>query len=154
MSAHEVTDNLVNAIDSGKHDIIICNYAPTRIWSDIPGNSMPPSWQSRSSIPALGAWSLPGEMLIIADHGDAELMLNDETDQVHTAHKTYPVPLINVGRPAQMAERGSLCDIVPSMLYLMNLEVPPEMSGTPLVALLSGSGCVEEQANAPAKLHG
>ncbi len=53
-----------------------------------------------------------------------------------------------------MAERGSLCDIVPSMLHLMNIEVPPEMSGTPLVALVSGSGCVEEPASAPAKLHG
>ncbi|MCK5383506.1 MAG: hypothetical protein KAJ65_07060, partial [Gammaproteobacteria bacterium] len=78
-----------------------------------------------------------GEMLVTADHGNAELMLDSDTGQAHTAHTTNQVPLIYFGRPATMSEHGALSDIAPSMLYLMNMEIPPEMTGTPLVELAS-----------------
>jgi len=90
--------------------------------------------------------------LITADHGNAELMLNSETGQPHTAHTTNLVPLVYVGRPAQMAEKGALSDIAPSMLYLMNLEIPREMTGTPLIDLLP-AGATSQPATTT-ELHG
>jgi 2,3-bisphosphoglycerate-independent phosphoglycerate mutase len=91
-------------------------------------------------------------MLITADHGNAELMLNDETSQPHTAHTTNLVPLLYIGRPARMAENGALSDIAPSLLYIMNMEIPPEMTGTPLLEWLP---VAEEdgQADAALELH-
>ena len=94
-----------------------------------------------------------GEMLITADHGNAEMMLSDETGQAHTAHTTNLVPLVYVGRPAQIAENGALSDIAPSMLYLMNMEIPPEMTGTPLIDLLPAGGDTSQPA-AGAELQG
>jgi 2,3-bisphosphoglycerate-independent phosphoglycerate mutase len=94
-----------------------------------------------------------GEMLITADHGNAEQMLDEDTGQPHTAHTNNLVPLIYVGRAAQMSEHGALSDIVPSMMYLMNLEIPPEMTGTPLVSLLPAQESVGESA-ANEELHG
>ena len=86
--------------------------------------------------PARGNESVGGEMLVTADHGNAEQMQDETTGQAHTAHTSNPVPLVYIGRPAQMSEHGALSDIGPSMLYLMNMEIPPEMTGTPLVSLL------------------
>ena len=77
-------------------------------------------------------------MLITADHGNAEDMFDPTTGQMHTAHTTNPVPLIYVGRPAVMAPKGALEDIAPTMLRLMGLPVPQEMTGQPLVELRSG----------------
>jgi len=62
-------------------------------------------------------------------------MLNKETGQAHTAHTCNPVPFIYVGRDAVMEESGALSDIAPTMLYLMGLEVPPQMNGRSLVTL-------------------
>jgi 2,3-bisphosphoglycerate-independent phosphoglycerate mutase len=76
-----------------------------------------------------------GEMLITADHGNAEMMLNRETGQAHTAHTVNPVPFIYIGRHAQLAESGALCDVAPTMLALMGLEQPSEMNGRSLVTL-------------------
>jgi 2,3-bisphosphoglycerate-independent phosphoglycerate mutase len=157
MSAPEVTDQLVAALEAGKYDVIICNYANP----DMVGHTgkFGAAVKAIEVIDAclarvLGAiQSVGGEMLITADHGNAELMLNSETGQIHTAHTTNTVPLVYVGRPAQMAENGSLCDIAPSMLYLMNMELPPEMTGTPLVALLPVDDGVVEPIN-KAELHG
>ncbi len=140
MSAPEVTDRLVEALETGKYDVIICNYANP----DMVGHTgkFDAAVRAIEAVDAclgrvLGAvQSVGGEMLITADHGNAELMLNTGTGQVHTAHTTNTVPLVYVGRPARMADIGSLCDIAPSMLYLMNMEVPPEMTGTPLVSVL------------------
>jgi 2,3-bisphosphoglycerate-independent phosphoglycerate mutase len=85
-------------------------------------------------------------MLVTADHGNAELMLDSDTGQAHTAHTTNLVPLIYFGRPATISEHGSLSDIAPSMLSLMNMEIPPEMTGTPLIELLA-----DNPDTAPAK---
>jgi 2,3-bisphosphoglycerate-independent phosphoglycerate mutase len=144
MSAPEVTDKLVEAIEAGKYDVIICNFANP----DMVGHT----GKFDAAVKAIEVIdtclgriveclrSVGGEMLITADHGNAELMQNDQTGQSHTAHTTNHVPLVYVGRPARIAERGSLCDIAPSMLHLMNMPVPPEMTGTPLVELLPASG--------------
>jgi 2,3-bisphosphoglycerate-independent phosphoglycerate mutase len=140
MSAPELTEHLVDAIKGGVYDVIICNYANP----DMVGHS----GKFDAAVKAIEAVdaslgrvmeaikSVGGEMLVTADHGNAEQMLDEETGQAHTAHTSNLVPLIYVGRPAQMAEHGALSDIGPSMLYLMNMELPPEMTGTPLVSLL------------------
>jgi 2,3-bisphosphoglycerate-independent phosphoglycerate mutase len=78
-----------------------------------------------------------GELLITADHGNAEEMFDPATGQAHTAHTTNLVPFIYVGRPATMAPTGALEDIAPTMLKLMGLPVPKEMTGHALVELRS-----------------
>jgi 2,3-bisphosphoglycerate-independent phosphoglycerate mutase len=152
MSAREVTDNLVAAIECGKYDVIICNYANP----DMVGHT----GKFAAAVEAIEAvdhclgrivralQEYGGEMLITADHGNAELMLNDETGQAYTAHSTNPVPLVYMGRPAKMAAKGSLCDIAPSMLYLMGMELPDEMTGTPLISLLPEDTAVAQPAAA------
>jgi len=74
-----------------------------------------------------------GEVLITADHGNAEMMRDEKTGQAHTAHTLNLVPLLYIGRKARLAERGALQDIAPTLLCLMGLEQPPEMSGKPLI---------------------
>jgi len=139
MNAPELTDKLVAAIESGTYDVIICNYANP----DMVGHT----GKFDAAVKAIEAVDASvgriqdvlercgGEMLVTADHGNAELMLDNDTGQVHTAHTTNKVPLIYIGRPATLSEHGALSDIAPSMLYLMNMEIPPEMTGTPLVEL-------------------
>jgi len=139
MSAVELTDKLVAAIESGKYDTIICNYANP----DMVGHT----GNFDATVKAIEALDtclgrvidalnrVGGEALITADHGNAEQLANRETGQAHTAHTVNPVPLIYVGRPATLAETGSLCDIAPTMLTLMGLEIPAEMGGRSLVQL-------------------
>jgi 2,3-bisphosphoglycerate-independent phosphoglycerate mutase len=76
-----------------------------------------------------------GEILITADHGNAEQMLDRGTHQAHTAHTLNLVPFIYVGRKAQIADTGALQDIAPTMLSLMGLPQPQEMTGKPLLTL-------------------
>lgn len=140
MSAPEVTDRLIAAIESGTYDVIVCNYANP----DMVGHTgkFDAAVKAIEAIDACVGRVIDtlercgGEMLLTADHGNAELMLDSDTGQVHTAHTTNLVPLIYFGRPAKMSEHGSLSDIAPSMLYLMGTELPPEMTGTPLVELM------------------
>jgi 2,3-bisphosphoglycerate-independent phosphoglycerate mutase len=143
MNAPELTDHLVAAIKGGIYDVIICNYAnPDMVGHTGEFDAAVKAIEAVDTLlgRVLGAIeAVGGEVLITADHGNAEQMLDEETGQPHTAHTSNPVPLIYVGRPAQMAGHGALSDIVPSMLYLMNMELPPEMTGTPLVSLLPSS---------------
>ncbi|MCW8945244.1 MAG: 2,3-bisphosphoglycerate-independent phosphoglycerate mutase, partial [Sedimenticola sp.] len=137
MSAPEVTDALVEAIESGKYDAIVCNYAN----SDMVGHT----GQFDAAVKAIEALDLclgrvvtalrkvGGEMLITADHGNAEQMEDRENDQPHTAHTQNPVPLVYVGRPAQLKDNGALCDIAPTLLTLMGLPIPSEMQGHSLL---------------------
>ena len=76
-----------------------------------------------------------GVMFICADHGNAEQMINYETRQPHTAHTTNPVPfiLVNYDPAYTLAEGGRLCDIVPTLLEVMGLEQPKEMTGPSLL---------------------
>lgn len=74
-------------------------------------------------------------MLITADHGNAEQMLDAESGQAHTAHTTNPVPLLYVGRDARINPQGSLEDVAPTMLRLLNITPPSEMTGQALIEL-------------------
>ena len=75
-----------------------------------------------------------GEMLITADHGNAEQMLDPKAEQPHTAHTLNPVPLIYVGRGAPgLMENGALCDIAPTLLQIMGLPQPAAMTGRSLL---------------------
>lgn len=139
MSAAEVTDKLVSAIESGKFDVIICNYAN----GDMVGHtgSLPATITAIETLDeCLGrvvsaTQNVGGELLITADHGNAEQMLAPDSDEPHTAHTFNLVPFIYVGRSATVKSKGSLADVAPTMLRLMDLEQPPEMSGRSLVHL-------------------
>jgi 2,3-bisphosphoglycerate-independent phosphoglycerate mutase len=74
-----------------------------------------------------------GEVLITSDHGNAETMLDPETKQAHTAHTLNLVPLLYVGRRAKVAERGALQDVAPTLLAMMGLPQPPQMTGKSLL---------------------
>lgn len=139
MSAPEVTDRLVEAIGSGKYDFIVVNYAN----ADMVGHT----GKFDAAVKAVEALdqcigrlaeavkTAGGELLITADHGNVEQMYDDATGQAHTAHTTNLVPLLYLGRRATLVPGGALSDIAPTVLRLMNLDIPPEMTGTPLVKL-------------------
>jgi len=145
MSAFEVTDKLVEAISSRKYDAIICNYAN----ADMVGHTGNFD-AARRAIEAIDTCigrvveamqTIGGEVLITADHGNAECMLDPVTGQPHTAHTTNVVPLIYIGhRPARIAETGALEDIAPTLLRMMGLPQPREMTGHPLVELGAPDG--------------
>ena len=133
MSSAELTDKLVSAIHSGEFDVIICNYPN--------GDMVGHTGVMAAAIKAVEAvdhcigrvvsalQDVGGECLITADHGNAEMMLDTDSGQAHTAHTSDPVPLIYVGRPAKVTEGGILSDIAPTMLALMGLPIPEEMTG-------------------------
>lgn len=137
MSALEITNQLIAAIKSDNYDVIICNYANP----DMVGHT----GNFKAAVRAIEVVDeclariykifpeCGGELLITADHGNAEKMRGEGTGQAHTAHTSNPVPLIYLGRPARMVETGSLADVAPTMIKLMDLEQPPEMNGTSLV---------------------
>ena len=74
-----------------------------------------------------------GEVLITADHGNAETMLDEINHQPHTAHTLNLVPALYIGRKATMADGGALRDVAPTLLKMMGLPQPPEMTGRPLI---------------------
>ncbi|MBI42884.1 2,3-bisphosphoglycerate-independent phosphoglycerate mutase [Marinobacter lutaoensis] len=140
MSAPEVTDKLVEAIRSGKYDLLICNYAN--------GDMVGHTGKLEAAIKAAECLDLclkrvvealdemGGEALITADHGNCEQMTDPNSGQVHTAHTVGPVPLVYTGpRQVRLKDGGSLSDVAPSLLTLMGLEQPGEMTGHSLVEL-------------------
>ncbi|MHB8347693.1 MAG: 2,3-bisphosphoglycerate-independent phosphoglycerate mutase [Acidiferrobacterales bacterium] len=139
MSAMEVTDKVVAAVKSGIYDVIICNFAN----ADMVGHTgdFPATVQAIEMLDTCLGRLVPvireagGEILITADHGNAEQMYDPDTGQPHTAHTTNPVPLLYIGRPAHLASGGSLEDVAPTMLFLMGLRIPAEMTGRSLVEL-------------------
>ncbi|MBI5617872.1 MAG: 2,3-bisphosphoglycerate-independent phosphoglycerate mutase [Gammaproteobacteria bacterium] len=146
MSAVEVTDALEKAILDRKYDTIICNYAN----ADMVGHTgdYDAAVKCIETLDAclgrlVAACRQTGmEILITADHGNAEQMRATppgESEQPHTAHTTNLVPLVYVGRKAAMADSGALSDIAPTMLALMGLPQPGEMTGRPLVKLEAGA---------------
>ena len=139
MSAPEVTDRLVDAITGGKYDVIICNYAN----GDMVGHTgvFPAAVKAVETLDeCLGRVvsainEAGGELLITADHGNCEQMADHSTGQPHTAHTTELVPLVYVGthKDLQLKDHGGvLSDIAPTMLKLMALPQPEEMTGTAL----------------------
>lgn len=134
MSAVELTDQLVAAIESEKFDAIICNYAN----ADMVGHTgkMPAAITAVETLDACigrvvsALQKVGGELLLTADHGNVERMCNQETGQAHTAHTSNLVPLVYYGRHAEFAKgTATLTDVVPTMIHLMGLEIPPEMTG-------------------------
>ncbi|MDE1309512.1 2,3-bisphosphoglycerate-independent phosphoglycerate mutase [Vibrio aestuarianus] len=134
MSAPELTEKLVAAIKSGKYDAIICNYPN--------GDMVGHTGVYEAAVKACEALDecigkvveaikeVDGQLLITADHGNAEMMVNPETGGVHTAHTNLPVPLIYVGsKDIELKEGGKLSDLAPTMLALTDMEIPAEMSG-------------------------
>jgi len=144
MSAFEVTDKLLAAM--GRFDVIVVNYANT----DMVGHSgnidaaakaveAVDKCLSRLSEAVLAK---DGALLITADHGNAEMMFDDKTHQPHTAHTLNLVPVIIVanqfkGKKMSLPE-GKLADIAPTLLQLLGLPQPPEMTGKSLLVTMSG----------------
>lgn len=140
MSAPEVTEKLCAAIRSGKFDLIVCNFAN----GDMVGHTgkFDAAVQAcevvdesvRQVLEALR--EVDGEALITADHGNVELMVNPETGQPHTSHTNWPVALIYDGpRNAELTlQDGALCDLAPTLLHLMQLDKPAEMTGSSLAS--------------------
>lgn len=140
MSAPEVTEKLAAAMENGHYDAIICNYANP----DMVGHtgSLEAAVKAVEVIDrCLGrlveaAQKSGSELVITADHGNVEQMHDEASHQAHTAHTCNLAPCIYVGRPAEtLRPTGSLADIAPTMLYIMGVQKPAEMSGQPLIRL-------------------
>jgi 2,3-bisphosphoglycerate-independent phosphoglycerate mutase len=141
MSAPELTAKAVEAIGSGKYDMIILNFANP----DMVGHtgSLPAAIKAVEAADAgLGKIAdaiqkAGGALLVTADHGNCEMMRDPETGGPHTSHTTNPVPIMLVGaRNRALLAEGRLADIAPTMLELMDLPKPKEMTG---VSLLRGN---------------
>lgn len=140
MSAYELTDRLVEEIRNKRFDVIICNFANP----DMVGHTgnLPAAIKAIECIDTclgkiLAALKdVGGEALITADHGNAEMMFDDTTGQAHTAHTKELVPFIYVGRPAKIIKTdGILSDVAPTMLYLLGLPQPNDMTGSSILEL-------------------
>jgi 2,3-bisphosphoglycerate-independent phosphoglycerate mutase len=140
MSAAKVTDELIKAIRSQEFDFIVCNYAN----GDMVGHTgnFAAAVQAVETLDAcLGRLvttieEAGGQMLITADHGNVEQMEDVETGQAHTAHTSEPVPLVYVGPQSVSLDAGGvLADIAPTILALMHMDIPGEMTGHPLVRI-------------------
>ncbi len=138
MSAPGVTDVLCKAIEQGAHDFILCNYAN----GDMVGHSgvLPAAVKAVEAVDAalvrvLASAERAGTTLLItADHGNCELMIDPSTGGPHTAHTTNPVPLVLVGAAGVRSLRhgGSLRDVGPTVLNLLGVDLPAEMTGQDL----------------------
>jgi len=137
MSAAEVTDHFVQAIEDG-YDLIVTNYANP----DMVGHtgSIPAAIKACEAVDqglgrVLAALEKAGgAMIVTADHGNCETMIDPETGGPHTAHTTNPVPVVMVGGPKGAAlHQGRLSDLAPTLLDLMNLPKPGEMTGNSLI---------------------
>jgi 2,3-bisphosphoglycerate-independent phosphoglycerate mutase len=137
MNASKVTEHLVEAIKSGKYDVIICNYANcdmvghTGVWSAALKAVETIDHCLEQVVDALKI--AEGELLITADHGNIEYMVNQETNQVHTAHTTNQVPLVYVGGNKKLKDGGSLSDLAPTLLAILGVKQPDEMTGHSLL---------------------
>jgi 2,3-bisphosphoglycerate-independent phosphoglycerate mutase len=141
MSARPVTDALVKAIESGTYDFVVVNYANP----DMVGHTgvIPAAIKAVEVVDACvgriaaAVEKAGGVLLVTADHGNIELMRDPETGEPHTAHTTLPVPfvLVNAARlgAATTVRDGTLADIAPTVLMLLGLDKPHEMTGQSLV---------------------
>ena len=137
MSAPELTERAVAAIDTRKYDLIVLNYANP----DMVGHtgSLPAAIKAVETVDAgLGRIAAAvekqgGALLVTADHGNCELMRDPETGGPHTAHTTNPVPVLLMGGGAMGLRDGRLADLAPTLLALMGLPQPREMTGHSLI---------------------
>ncbi|MFV0363538.1 MAG: 2,3-bisphosphoglycerate-independent phosphoglycerate mutase [Suipraeoptans sp.] len=141
MSAYEVCDKLVGAITSDKYDVIIINFAnPDMVGHTGIENAAIKAVEAvdecvGKAVEALK--SVDGQMFICADHGNAEQLIDDVTGEPFTAHTTNPVPfiLVNADPKYSLREGGALCDIAPTLLELMGMNKPKEMTGESLLII-------------------
>lgn len=138
MSANEVTDHLVKSIKEGEHDVIICNYANcdmvghTGVFDAAIKAVETVDGSLKRIVDAL--LECGGQMLVTADHGNIEQMVNNKTGQPHTAHTTNLVPLVHVGGDKPLTEGGRLYDLAPTMLHILGVDQPSEMTGKTLIS--------------------
>ncbi|EJU03001.1 cofactor-independent phosphoglycerate mutase [Dacryopinax primogenitus] len=144
MSVQEVADKVTEEVKSKKYEFVMCNFAPP----DMVGHT----GKYEAAVKAITATDKAvktiyeaceeaGYILVVtADHGNAEQMINPETGEPHTAHTTNPVPLIITGSTGALrveqekaGEEGALCDVAPTVLDLLGLDIPPEMTGHSLL---------------------
>ena len=138
MSAHGITDSLVHDVEGRKHDVIICNFAN----ADMVGHTGKLDAAIRAVETIDGCLGrivkavrdAGGTLIVTADHGNAEEMWNAELNEPHTAHTCNPVPVILVqeGKGVRLREGGSLRDVAPTMIGILGIEKPKEMTGTDL----------------------
>ena len=140
MSAPEVTEEMLRRIASDKYDLFILNYAN----GDMVGHtgSLPAAIKAVETVDACvgkvvnAVMARDGALIVTADHGNCEQMIDPETGGPHTAHTTYPVNLIVVDdrfKGCQLSTDGRLADIAPTALKLLGLDQPPEMTGQSLI---------------------
>ena len=140
MSVFEVTEKLTEAILSSRYDVIVCNFAN--------GDMVGHTGNFEAAVKAVEAMDMCigkilsatndvcGSLIITADHGNAELMMDIKNNQLHTQHTTNQVPLIVVNEKAgSIKPNGKLSDLAPTFLGLLNLRVPDEMTGQNLIKL-------------------
>ncbi|MFN7038673.1 MAG: 2,3-bisphosphoglycerate-independent phosphoglycerate mutase [Alphaproteobacteria bacterium] len=143
MSAYQITDKILETVNDGKHDIIIVNYANC----DMVGHTGNLS-QTIKAVETIdiclkkihdSICDINGILIITSDHGNAEEMFSEETKLPHTAHTTNLVPFIitgkNIDKSNLMVRDGKLSDIAPTILHLMNIDKPEEMTGNSLIKL-------------------
>ncbi|NVJ99646.1 MAG: 2,3-bisphosphoglycerate-independent phosphoglycerate mutase [Alphaproteobacteria bacterium] len=136
MSAHEVTDKLVEAIGSEKYGAIIVNFANP----DMVGHTgvLSAAIKAVETIDTCikrleeAVLKAGGAMLVTADHGNVEMMMDESTGQPHTAHTSFDVPVLMIGSDRGIKD-GRLADVAPTMLNLLGIKQPAEMTGTSLV---------------------
>jgi 2,3-bisphosphoglycerate-independent phosphoglycerate mutase len=136
MSAAGVTDVLCGAIEKRQHEFILCNYAN----GDMVGHtgSLPATIKAVETVDrclgrVLKAAEQSGtQVLVTADHGNCELMIDPETGGPHTAHTTSPVPFVIAQGDAPLRSGGALCDVGPTILTMLGIQPPSEMTGVDL----------------------
>ena len=139
MSAYEVTDKVCEALTNDKYDVVILNYANT----DMVGHtgSLQAAIKAAETVDECigrvvkSIEEKKGNLIITADHGNAEQMIDYKTGEPHTAHTTNPVPIILItdNKGFKLKENGQLADLAPTMLDLMGIKKPEEMTGESLV---------------------
>jgi 2,3-bisphosphoglycerate-independent phosphoglycerate mutase len=138
MSAAGVTDALVKGISSGEHDFILCNYANADMVGhsgSIPATIKAVETVDQSLARVLKAAESAGtRLLVTADHGNAEMLIDPETGGPHTAHTTNPVPFVSIDwqQEQRLRSGGALCDVAPTILSMLGVEQPAEMTGVNL----------------------
>ena len=138
MSCPEVTAKLVQAIDAGRYDVVVCNIANPDMVGHT-GNLAAAIAAAQAVDVAIGAITAAvqragGALLITADHGNLEQMRDPDTGQPHTAHTVGPVPFVYVGpRAATLRDGGALRDVAPTILDLLGIPQPAEMTGRSLL---------------------
>ncbi|MCC2625131.1 MAG: 2,3-bisphosphoglycerate-independent phosphoglycerate mutase [Burkholderiales bacterium] len=137
MSLPEVTEKLITAIESEKYEFIVTNFAN--------GDMVGHSGNFNAAVKAVEALDVAlgkiipvmlkhdGEVLVVADHGNCEIMFDKETGQGHTQHTTNLVPCLYIGRSASIMPNGALKDVAPTILKILGIVQPPEMSGHNLI---------------------